>query len=314
MNFFDILKIVTPVFIVVGTGTLMRGLRWMSPEADGTLLKLGVNVLMPALIADTVLGNSLLSSAGSLGLPPVVGFTIVVASMGVVAIMLAPLKLPRETVGAGIITAGVQNFGYLVIPLVEALYDRETLGVLFIHNLGVEIAMWSVGVWVLSRKSGEASWRRLISTPAIAVITSGLLNLVHAKEWMPSVVIKSLHILGQSAIPVALLLTGATIYDQLCLGSRERPQYGALTMTLVARIIVLPVLILTFARWLPMPPALRNVIVLQAAMPAAMMPVVICRMYNADSRFSVQIILASTALGLVTIPLWIRFGLRMAAV
>lgn len=299
--------------MIVGTGTLLRGLRWMSPEADGTLLKLGVNILMPALIADTVLGNSLLSNAGALGLPPVIGFMIIVASMGVVALMLAPLGLPRETAGAGILTAGVQNFGYLVIPLVEALYDRETLGVLFIHNLGVEIAMWSVGVWVLARKQGESSWRRLVSIPAIAVILSGLLNLVHAKEWMPSVVLKALHILGQSAIPVALLLTGATIYDQVCQSTRERPRYLALSVTMVARMVILPLLILALARWIPMPAALRNVVMLQAAMPSALMPVVICRIYGADSRFSVQIILASTALGLCTIPLWIRFGMAMLA-
>lgn len=299
--------------MIVGTGTLLRGLRWMSPEADGTLLKLGVNILMPALIADTVLGNSLLSNAGALGLPPVIGFTIIVASMGVVALMLAPLGLPRETAGAGILTAGVQNFGYLVIPLVEALYDRETLGVLFIHNLGVEIAMWSVGVWVLARKQGESSWRRLVSIPAIAVILSGLLNLVHAKEWMPSVVLKALHILGQSAIPVALLLTGATIYDQVCQSTRERPRYLALSVTMVARMVMLPLLILALARWIPMPAALRNVVMLQAAMPSALMPVVICRIYGADSRFSVQIILASTALGLCTIPLWIRFGMAILA-
>ena len=129
---------------------------------------------------------------------------------------------------------------------------------------------------------------------------------------MPSVVLKALHILGQSAIPVALLLTGATIYDQVRQGAQERPQYGALSMTLVARMLILPLLILCFARWIPLPTALRNVIILQAAMPAAMMPLVICRIHNADSRLSVQIILASTALGLVTIPLWIRLGMRMA--
>lgn len=313
MNFFEILRIVAPVFLLVGGGALFRHLRWMTPEGDGTLLKLGVNVLLPALIADTVLGNPLLANLGDLGFPPVLGFGVIVASMGIVAVMLAPLKLPAETSGAGVITAGVQNFGYLVIPLVEALYDRETLGVLFIHNLGVEIAMWSVGVWILARKTEGGSWKKLISAPAVAVVSSGLLNVFHADQWLPIVLRKSLHMLGQTAIPLAILLTGATMFDQLRSANQNQTKHKALSVALLARMAILPILILAVAKWLPMQTALRNVLVLQAAMPSALMPVVICRQHSADSRFCVQIILASTALGLVTIPLWIRFGITWVA-
>jgi predicted permease len=230
--------------------------------------------------------------------------------MAVVALMLKPLRLPAETSGAGILTAGVQNFGYMVIPLVESMYDRNTLGFLFLHNLGVEIAMWSIGVWVLARKQGGSTWKNLVSVPAVAVLISGLLNLVHASEWLPSVFRKSLHMLGQAAIPIALLLTGATIYDQIQQPKEDRPpRFSAISMALLARMAVLPLLILCVARFVPMPAALRNVLVLQAAMPSAMMPVVICRIHGGDNRFCVQIILLSTAISLLTIPLWIRLGM-----
>ncbi|RFC44206.1 MAG: hypothetical protein DVB28_001142 [Verrucomicrobia bacterium] len=285
----------------------------MTPEGDGTLLKLGVNVLLPALIADTVLGNPLLTNASDLGFPPLLGFSIIVGSMGVVSLMLAPLRLPHQTSGAGIITAGVQNFGYLVIPLVEALFDRETLGILFLHNLGVEIAMWSIGVWVLARNQGGQAWKRIVNIPTVAILGSCLLNLVHANAWLPVVGRKALHMLGQAAIPLAILLTGATVYDQIRMSTQERPKYKALSLALLARMAVLPLLVLSIAKWVPMTKALQNVLVMQAAMPSAMMPLVICRHQLADSRFSMQIILFSSALGLVTIPLWIRFGMEMVS-
>jgi len=313
VNFLQILKIVAPVFILVGAGALFRKLRWMSQEGDTSLLKLGVNVLLPALIADTVLDNPLLTKAGDLGFPPLIGFSLITASMGVVALMLAPLRLPPETNGAGIITAGVQNFGYMVIPLVEALYDRETLGVLFLHNLGVEVAMWSVGIWVLAKNQGGPAWKRLINIPTLAILSSCLFNLFHANTWMPSVLRKALHMLGQAAIPLAILLTGATMYDQMRQATREHPRYKALSIAMLARMAVLPLLILAVARWVPMAKALQNVLVMQAAMPSALMPVVLCRHHSADSRFSVHIILFSSALGLFTIPLWIRFGMEFVA-
>jgi predicted permease len=309
VNFLQILGIVTPVFLLVALGGLLRRIRWMSPEADGTLLKLGANVLMPALIADSVLGNSLLASASELWLPPVLGFLLVAASMAVVALLLKPCRVPQATSGAGILSAGVQNFGYMVVPLAEVFYQKETLGVLFLHNLGVEVAMWCLGIWVLTRQAGGSFWRRVINAPTLAILCSGALNLLHANEWLPGFVRKSLHMLGQAAIPVALLLAGVTLYDQLRLTHEERPRYGALSLAVAARILVLPLLYFATARWLPMPEALRSVLILQGAMPSAMMPIVICRLHNADSRFSIQIILLTTLISLVTIPLWIRFGL-----
>lgn len=313
MNFFELLKFTAPVFILLGVGALCRRLQWMEPNADRTLLKLGVNVLLPCLIADTVLGNSLLAKASDLAFPPLLGFGLIVGSMGMVALMLAPLRLPHETSSAGIITAGIQNFGYLVIPLVESLYDKETLGVLFMHNLGVDIAMWSVGCWVLVKAKRGDSWKHLLSAPGLAVIGSGALNLLHFNAWLPAFFRKSLHMLGQTAIPLAILLTGATMFDQMRQTTQEPFKYKPLTLALVARMAVLPMLVLAIARWFPMPAALRNILVIQAAMPSAMMPVVLCRMHGADSKFSVQIILASTALGFFTIPLWIRFGSTFVA-
>lgn len=309
MNFLHILGIVTPVFLLVALGGLLRRVGLLTQQADIPLLRLGTNVLMPALIADSVLGNPLLASAGELWLPPVVGFALIALSMGIVALLLLPCGLPPATTSAGVLSAGVQNFGYMVVPLAEVFYERDTLGVLFLHNLGVETAMWCLGLWMLNRQSNEALWKRLVNGPTLAILGSGALNLLRADSWMPVFVKKSLHMLAQPAIPLALLLAGVTLYDQLKLRQEQQPRYLSLTLAVGARIALLPLLFIAAARWIPMSEPLRSVLVLQGAMPSAMMPIVMCRLYNADSRFSVQIILLTTFVSLLTIPLWIRFGL-----
>jgi predicted permease len=310
MNFLQLLQTVAPVFTIIAAGVFLRLAGWMKPEADSSLLNIGVNLLYPALIADTILGNSLLSRAGDLWLPPTLAFSVIALSMGLVLLLLLPLRLPSDTLRAGVVCAGMQNYGYLVIPLVESLYDRDTLGVLFLHNLGVELAMWSLAVSVLSHGKGGSFWKNLLNVPVLSIAASGLLNLVHAQSWLPLFLRKSLHVLGQAAIPLALLLTGATLIDLARQRSSGPTPIAALGLSLVARLALLPLLMLALARWLPMPQALQRILILQAAMPAAMLPAVLCRHYQSDSRFSLQIILATTAIGLVTIPLWLRFGLH----
>jgi len=64
-------------------------------------------------------------------------------------------------------------------------------------------------------------------------------------------------------------------------------------------------------KWLPCSVELRQVIVVQAAMPCAMFPIILCKLYKGDTAMAVQIVIATTALSLLTIPYWISFGLRI---
>jgi len=45
---------------------------------------------------------------------------------------------------------GIYNYGFIPIPLMESLFGRESLGVLLVQNMGCEVAVWSVGCWLLT--------------------------------------------------------------------------------------------------------------------------------------------------------------------
>src|SRR5678815_535275 len=63
MSFLALLVIVAPVFLIIVAGYVVRRAEWLTAEADASLLRLGVNLLFPCLILDTILGNSALASA-----------------------------------------------------------------------------------------------------------------------------------------------------------------------------------------------------------------------------------------------------------
>jgi hypothetical protein len=53
---------------------------------------------------------------------------------------------------------------------------------------------------------------------------------------------------------------------------------------------------------------LKRVLMVQAAMPTAMVPVIIARLYGGHPWTAVQIALGTTLVGILTIPLWQRAG------
>lgn len=307
MNFLSLLEAVAPVFVIIGAGYALRRLRWLTAEADHSLLRVGVNVLYPCLIADTILGNPMLAEAKNLIVPPLVGFGTVIFGFLIAALVARLLRLPGPTGRSFTFTTGLYNYGYLPIPLVQAFYDRNTLGVLFTHNLGVEIALWTVGVWLLSGVPASGAWKQIFNVPILAIVASAALNFAGVGSFIPSFLSQSMHMLGQSAIPIALLLTGATLSD-LIAGERMPGQRGAVVAANVLRLGLLPLAFLLLAKTAPVSVELQRIIIIQAAMPAAMIPIILAKHYKADSAHALQIVLTTTLLGLLTIPLWLRFG------
>lgn len=300
-----LLGAVTPTFVVFGCGFILRRIRGLQPEADASLLTIAVNFLYPCFIADTIFRSTALQDFLNVLIPPVLGFSLMLVCFAVAVLASRMMRLgtpqPARTFA---FTAAIPNWGYLPIPLVQQLFGTNTTGVLFVHNIGLELALWSVGVWLLS---GSNSWRRVFTVPFFAILGALVLNLLHAPRWLPRPVLDSLHLLGQAAIPLSLLLTGALLADSVVALKEDRR--GMITFAgCVVRALILPPFFLIAAWWLPLSLDLKKVLAVQAAMPCAMVPIMLSRHFRGDVGTAVQIVLASTALGLLTIPLWLRIG------
>jgi len=72
----------------------------------------------------------------------------------------------------------------------------------------------------------------------------------------------------------------------------------------------LPSLFLLLIKLLPLSPELKRVLIIQAAMPSAVMPIVLSRLYNGDPPTAIRVVMGTSVLGLITIPLWLRFGIK----
>ena len=300
-----LLAAVAPTFVVIGCGIALRRFRGLRSEAGASLLTGAGNFLYPCFVADTVLRSPALRDFRIVASAPAIGFVLLLLCFAIAALSakLFRLKWPQPA-RTFAFSAAIPNWGYLPVPLVLQLFDTNTMGVLFVHNIGLELALWSAGIWLLS---GSGSWRNVLTVPFFAILGALALNLVHAADWLPRVVLDSLHLLGQAAIPLSLLLTGAILADSVAsLRDDRRPLITVAGCGV--RIALLPPLFLAAAHWLPVSLDLKRVLAVQAAMPCAMVPILLSRHYRGDIGTAVQIVLASTALGLLTIPLWLRIG------
>lgn len=301
-----------PVFAMIATGAFLRHGDLITEAAEGSLFNLVVKVTFPCLIFESVAGNPALHQPGNLLLPPLAGFALTLLNLAAGWQVARALGL---THGHGLRTfalaVGLTNYSYLPLPLMDAMFGPDSRAVLLVHNIGVEAAVWTGGVLVVTGLSPRQGWRKLINAPVIALGIALAANLTGATAWVPGLVMNLVHALGVCAIPLGLLMTGVSIRPHL----DDPKQLVNTRITLTAwllRLGLLPWVWLLAARWLPGSVELKRVLIVQAAMPAAFISVIIARVYGGRPLVAVQIVLGTTALALFTIPFWIRLGLAFA--
>ncbi len=308
-SYWDLLLIVLPVFALIGIGTALRRLGWLAGEADASLLKVVVNFLYPCLIFESVLNNEALRQPSNLAYAPLVGFFTM--GLGIVSALYAGRALGL-TQGNGLRTfafaVGINNYGYIPIPLMTALFGSQSIGVLLVHNVGCEAAIWTVGILVLSGLSLREGWKKLLNPPVAALLLAVTGNLLGWGRHMPAVLSSVVHQCAVCAIPLGLILIGGNL-SQYFEKPRELVDAKVTPWACILRLCLFPLAYLLLAKFLPCTVELKRVIVVQAAMPAGILPIVIARHYGGRPLTAVQVVIGTTVVGVLVIPLWLRFGL-----
>ena len=176
------LQEVIAVFGVAVVGFVVRRAGVLTEAADRSLLRLIIAVLMPCLVFDNIVGNPALLEAKNVVIPPLVGFGTLTLGFAVAWLVSGKLREAiqlrtpeqRRTFTVGV---GLYNYGYVPIPLAVALFSKQTLGVLFVHNLGVEVGIWTLAVIIFTGGLQPGWWKHVLNPPVIAIVTA--LAIIH---------------------------------------------------------------------------------------------------------------------------------------
>jgi predicted permease len=121
--------------------------------------------------------------------------------------------------------------------------------------------------------------------------------------------LESIRMIGVCAVPLGLLVIGATLVEFLAEPSTLVDR-KVTPLACALRLGLIPLAMLSAATLLPIPRELKQVLVVQAAMPAGILPIVIAKHHGGRPLTAVQVVLGTTAVGLFVVPLWLKLGLR----
>jgi len=326
-EYLQVLGGVVPLFLIMAVGAGVRLLGILDEEADRSILNLCVHLLVPCLILDHVVASDALRQPGNLLLSPLIGFALTAGSLVFAGITARLWRLEPNAQRTFRFVAGICNYGYIPVPLVATLYGPNALAVLFLYNLGTETAFWTVGFARFMGHSPRRDWRRTLTTPVLAIILGVAINLGTAPfglrlddatlatvpwGWPVQVTLDAVHLMGLCSIPVALIVIGATMADFW--KEFQNSTHGVvMVLALLVRNLLCPLAMVLLAWALPVSRELKVTIIVQAAMPAGVLPLLLTRHNGGSVPVALQVIFSTSAAAILTLPLWIHFGMKLLA-
>lgn len=306
-----------PVFAFFATGYWLRRKNIIEPHQDAVITRLAMDVGYPCLIFYNIMkymvtdADPRITTLAFSGQAIACGFLEIAIG---VAVAWAVAKILRLRIGTGLrtftLTAGVQNYVFFVVPIVHMLFSHipndPSMGVLFIHNMGCEIFVWSIGVILMCGGLSNTGFATLFRGPLLAVFFSLLLAWSGLGSYVAQPpIMKTAEMLGAIATPICLVIFGCSMYD---LTRNFTWQPRMLAAGLIARLGFAPALILLAAWALPVDPLIKRIMVIESAIPSAVIPVIIAKRYGGRPEVGTQILLATTICSFITLPVWLAVG------
>jgi len=194
---------------------------------------------------------------------------------------------------------------------VAMLYGLPGVTALILSSLGAEMALWSLGMFIIGGHSFRAGTaRRLFSPPLIALalavfiswarhVWGGGLPETGTLAAAGAMLLKTIETVGAATVPVAMIIAGSGIAGIQLAGLRN-PRVWLLSGL---RLVVIPLLAIAGLRLLPLPIESLQVLTVVAVMPVSIISISFSKLYPADGDFVAGTVLLTHALALATVPL-----------
>jgi len=315
------LKIVS-IFLIVLSGWALRRKGWFGDGFNRELSLLLINLFYPCLIVSSIVRNFTFAELLANWMLPV-GVAGILGTGWLIGRLIAPrlTRTPEPTRRCFHLLCMMNNYSFLPIMLVAALWGEKAVARVSFAALGAELCVWTLGVKAISgQKFSWAFLKNLRSMPMLALaaalaILAGQAGLTRIGMPAPAadtplhqilqMLLHTAHITGQATIPVSAVICGSRLAT-LASDHLFSPLMAGLC---AIRLLLVPAICIAVIRLLPLPPEIAATLIVVAIQPCAMASVSLAEVYGSDAHFTSAAILVSHLLCLLTLPLWLHLML-----
>ena len=302
------LRSISGILVILGmilVGFVIGEKGWFDDKSRGLLAKLVTQVALPCYMLYTI--TQRFTAVDLLKMLPALRFPALsmVILLGVATGVARIFAVRQDRRGLFISMFFNSNTIFVGLPINQALFGDASIPYVLIYYMCNTTFFWTLGTYLIQRDGeGEAqfdlktSLKKVFSPPLMGFLLGLVLVMLQIK--LPAFLASDLQYLGNLTTPLSMIFIGLSVshvgVKQLVLGKDQ-------LLILLGRFLVAPLLMASIVYWLPLPSLMKQVFIIQSAMPVMTNAPVVARLYGADSDYAAVMVTETTLATMVVIPI-----------
>lgn len=293
------------ILVMIALGYVLARRGWFDDQAPKLIARLVTQIALPAYMISTI--TSKFTAAKLKSTLPDLRFPIVsmLIMFGLSIIAYHLLRINPQHRGLFESMFLNSNTVFVGLPVNMALFGSKSLPYVLVYYMANTTFFWTLGVYLIQRDgqgsaefSLKATLKKVFSPPLLGFMVAVALVLLGIE--LPNWIMQDFNYIGNLTIPLSMIFIGTAIAGAGLPNIRiDRDSLGIL----LGRFIIAPLLMACLVLPTHMPILMKQVFILQAAMPVMTNAPVVSKLYHADADYAAIMVTETTLLSLVVIPI-----------
>lgn len=299
MGFERVVSLQGMLFLLIVIGVFAKRKSILPKESNGVLTDFLINIILPC--------NIINSFRAELKIEVLINFVrifLLAFGIQIFAIIINNFLYRNQSEERQKVlkyATVISNAGFMGMAVVEGVFGMAGAMYASISLISQRALLWSAGLAYFTKANTKKElFKKILTHPCLVSVYIGLILMIFQIP-LPDFLGRTIRSIGNTTTPVSMILIG------LILGEiKDLKNFVTKTVMFYTtiRLVGLPLIVFLVGKFFGFDEILIGVQILITGMPAASTTAILAGKYNGDVEFATKCILVSSALSMITIPIW----------
>ena len=276
--FTQMIQLQMQILLMLGIGFFLRKKEIVTVEIRKGLSALLINVVLPCTVILSFMNDSIVNSDLLMTCLLAVVISAIIQTVSIIASKF--LFNRYEKMDANVLTYGmiVSNSAFIGIPII--------------------VTMWTIGLALFKPIDHKHALKSVIRNPSVVAVLIGFIIMLTGIKF-PIFITKTISSIASCTTAISMFVVGSILADIEWNNLLDKKVLFFCSIRLIAYPFIV-FIVLTFVN---APTLIKAIAVIMTGMPAGSTAAILAEQYRCDAKFAAKLILVSTALSVITIPI-----------
>ena len=205
-----------------------------------------------------------------------------------------------EKTDANVLSYGmiVSNSAFIGIPIIQSIYGSEAVMFTSVFQIPIIVTMWTIGLALFKPIDHKHALKSVIKNPSVVAVMIGFVIMLTGIKF-PLFITKTVSSIASCTTAISMFVVGSILAEIEWKNLFEKK----VLLYCAIRLIIYPFLVFIALTFLNVPTLIKAIAVIMTGMPAGSTTAILAEQYGCDAKFAAKLILVSTVLSVITIPI-----------